>query len=775
MFFPLSALKEHIETDLTLDDIVSKLTMIGIEVESLQNPAEKLNGFIVAEIKSVSKHPQADRLSVLMVDTGAEVLQVVCGAPNVKTGLKGVFAPAGTVMPQNGEVLKKGVIRGVESNGMMCAEDEVGLSDNHEIIIELPADSKVGTPFADIMGADPIIEVKVTANRSDCLGVYGIARDLAASGAGKLKQVKKPAFKTNGKTEQKIEVKTENCPLFVGRLIKNVKNGPSPEWLQKRLKAFGLRPISALVDMTNYMTLTYNRPMHVFDADKIKGALVIDMADKGKMDALDDKAYELNYDTIVISDENGIQSFGGIIGGVPTSVDENTKNVLVESAYFKPEAIAKAGRRLKVQSDARYRFERGIDPAGTVPLEELGTQMILDLCGGEPMEANIQGKAPANETLIPFTSKDLKRVSGVTLDDKSCDRILTDLGMVKEKDGWKAPSFRHDIGITEDLVEEVLRIYGYDKIEPVSVEGLNFKPVLTLKQRRQREIIRALAGLGLNQAITVSFSASKYGKYFNSKHVALANPITPEMDELRPSLLINLIEAAGKNQKRGVQNIALFEVGPAFSGSNAGDQSEQIGIVRAGFASERIWLQKQTPVSVFDIKADVVSALAALSAPVTNLQITADVPSWYHPSRAGAFKLGKTVLAYFGELHPQVLKAFDIKGTMMVAEIFTENLPEPKAKAKTQKAMARVDLPVVRRDFSFIREDGVTAEKLIAAIKGVDKTFITNVAVFDVFEKSIAIEVTFTPVDKTLTDPEIEGFTKRIIETAERTGAKLRQ
>ena len=774
MLVPLSALKEFIETDLSLEAITERLTEIGLEVEEINNPGAGLKDFITAKIKEVKKHPDADKLSVLTVDTGSEYLQIVCGAPNVKEGLVGVLARVGTVIPGSGTKLTKGKIRGVESNGMMCAEDELKIGNDHTGIIELPGDTKIGISFADVFDSDPVLDVNTTANRSDCLGVYGIARDLAAAGGGKLKPLATPKFKTSGKTDMPIEIKTEGCKIFSGRLIEGVKNTESPDWLKKRLAAFNLRPISALVDITNYMTMMYNRPLHVFDADKIAGGLTIHNADKGKMDALDDKTYELNVETVVISDKNAIQSFGGIIGGVPTSVSKETKNVLLESAYFEPSAIAKAGRRMNINSDARYRFERGIDPLGTVPLEAIAAQMIIDLCGGTAKEANVVGDWKDTRKPIKFSPADVKRLSGVTMDEKTCKQILTVLGLKETAEGYMPPSFRHDLSITEDLVEEVLRIYGYDNIEAVTDYKISFAPIITPRQRKTRDVTRALAAAGLYQAVTFSFSNSKVGEYFDSKNVKVANPIASEWDELRPSLLINLLEAVGKNQKRGNPNVAFFEVGPMFFGREAGQQKDQVGIVKAGMKTPRSWQKKQKPVDVFSIKADVMTALAALNAPTSGLQITKDVPSWYHPARAGVCKLGKNPIACFGELHPQILKVFDIKGPVMIAEILIENIPEARLKTK-MKALKVSELQNVKRDFSFIRNEGVTAERILQAIKGADKALITDVNIFDVFENSIAVEVVLTPTEKTLTDAEIDGVSKKIIDAAEKIGATLRK
>lgn len=773
MLMPLSALKEFLETKLSLHELADKLTAIGIEVESLKDPVSGLKEFVTARIDDVKKHPDADKLSVLQVSDGKTVYNVVCGAPNVKKGLIGVFARIGTVIPINGQPLKKGVIRGVESNGMMCAEDELSIGTDHNGIIELPLSTPVGVPFSEIYAADPIIEVKVTPNRGDCLGVYGIARDLSAAGAGTLKPLKKTQLKTNGKTTLPITIKTEGCKLFSGRLIKGVKNGESPQWMKDKLVAFGLRPISALVDITNYMTMMYNRPMHVFDADKVKGGLVLEIESAGKLEALDDKTYELVNETIVIKDENGIQSLAGIIGGVPTAVSKETKNIILESAYFSSEFIARAGRKLGIQSDARYRFERGVDPQGTIDLEPIAVALILEICGGTPMEANVAGHLPETKAPIAFSAKEVERVSGVKLSQETCDGILKKLGLEKTSAGYIPPSFRSDLSITEDLVEEVLRLYGYESITPVSGKELNMKPILTPAQKRREDVIRALAGLGLYQTITYSFADSSHAALFDSKKVRLKNPMVKEQNELRPSLLINLIEAVGRNQRKGVQNIALFEMGPVFSGPESGSQKERIGMIRAGNA-QRTWQKKQTLLSVFDVKADVLSALAALNAPAQNLQITTEVPSWYHPARSGACKLGKNTLAFFGELHPRILKAMDVKGPVVIAEIMMENLPETRTKSK-MKALKTSDLQTVKRDFSFMNEQDVPAEKILQAIRNVDKVLITEVSIFDVFEKSVALEVILSPTEKTLTDAEIDGLSKKIIDAAEKLGVHLRK
>jgi len=802
MKFTLSWLKDHLDTDASLEEITNKLTDLGLEVEAVEDRAAAFAPFRVAHVEKAEKHPDADRLRVCIVDTGKEKLQVVCGAPNARAGMKGVFAPAGSFVPGTGMTLKKGVIRGQESNGMLVSEREMGLSDEHEGIIEVSADAEIGTPFATLYGLDdPVIEIGLTPNRADCAGVRGIARDLVAAGLGNLKALDEGAVK--GAFDSKIKVHfdfekgdADACPLFIGRTIKGVKNGPSPDWLQKRLTAIGMRPISALVDITNYLSYDLCRPLHVFDADKIKGDLRLRMSKAGEtFTGLDEKDYTLEDGMTAICDDSGVINLAGVMGGESTGCADDTVNVYLEVAYFSPERTARTGRRLGISSDARYRFERGIDPAFTVPAVEIATRMILDFCGGEVSHVVKAGDVPSWQRKIAYDPAYVKQLAGFDVDAKKQKEILTALGF--EVDGkWNAqpPSWRADVEGRPDIVEEIVRVTGYDSIVPVSMQSAAAvtqnaeTPSLTLARKART----ALAGRGLNESVTWSFMSSALAEKFGSNDnkgaeaLRLANPISADLDQMRPSLLPNLIAAAGRNSARGFSDTALFEVGPAFTTAKVDGQRLVAAIVRHGHQAARHWGSSEASrdTDAFDAKADALAVLESCGAPAARLQVTRDAPDWYHPGRSGVLRLGPNVMAYFGEIHPALLEDMDIKSPVVAAEVFLETIPTPKKAPATARPLLKLSaFQPVARDFAFVVDRSVETDSIMRAAQMVDKKLIDRVEVFDVYEgkgidpdkKSVAINVVLQPVEQTLTDAEIESLSKKIVDSvAAKTGGQLR-
>ena len=800
MKFTLSWLKDHLETEATLEEIVETLTMIGLEVESVDDKAA-LKPFVIAKVLTAQRHPDADKLQVLTVDTGdGKPVQVVCGAPNARAGLIGAFAAPGTYVPGIDLTLSVGKIRGVESHGMMCSERELQLSDEHTGIIDLPADAPVGESFAKWAKLDdPVIEIGLTPNRPDCTSVYGIARDLAAAGIGKLKSgaVEPIAGRGACPVEVKI-VAPELCPGFALRLVRGVKNGPSPKWLQQRLIAIGLRPINALVDITNYITFDRGRPLHVFDAAKVKGNLAVRRAEAGeKVLALDGREYELNPEVCVIADDNGVESIAGVMGGEHSGCDENTTDVLIESALWDPLNIARTGRTLGIITDARYRFERGVDPEFMVPGLELATRMVLDLCGGEASEARVVGYTGYTPKVVSFPTTEVKRLTGLDVPAAESLSILSRLGFQPEGSGEvvnvSVPSWRPDIDGKADLVEEIMRIHGVNRIAPqpmVSKDAVGGR-ILTTAQVRTRLAKRALAVRGMMEAVTWSFIPDEHARLFaeNRKLVRLANPIAADMSTMRPSLLPGLMAAAQRNADRGFADVALFEVSSAYEGDRPEDQRRVAAGIRRGTArleaQGRHWQGNAAPVDVFEAKADALAVLEACGAPVEKLQIEAGGPGWYHPGRSGTIKLGpKNILGTFGEFHPKTLEEMDVSGPLCGFEVFLDAIPEPKARATRTKP--RLDLSpfqAVKRDFAFVVDKKVEAATLTRAAAAADKKLIADVNVFNVFEgaalgpdkKSIAIEVTIQPVERTLTDDDFEALAGRIVENVgKQTGGVLR-
>ncbi|MDD3668781.1 MAG: phenylalanine--tRNA ligase subunit beta [Alphaproteobacteria bacterium] len=780
----LSWLKAYLKTEAGAAEIAGRLTSIGLEVEEIIDNASKLTPFIIGEIVAKDRHPNADRLNVLSVSTGTEKLQIVCGAPNCYVGMKSVLARPGDVIPLYNEKLEKGVIRGVESMGMLCSEKELGLSEDHEGIIDLKTDLPAGTPAAQAFGADAVIDINVTPNRPDCLGVKGIARDLAATGIGVFVNV--PAEEIAGSFKSPVSVKIEDkaCAQFLGRYIRGVKNGPSPKWMQERLIAAGLRPISALVDVTNYLTLCDCRPLHVFDADRIAGGLVVRAAADGeKLLALDDKEYTLATGQLVIADDSGVQSIAGVMGGIPTACRAETTNVFLESAYFDPISVAATGRDLNIVSDARARFERGVDPASCARGLLDATRLILDICGGEASEVVSAGAEPEGRRDIAFDFDLVSRRCGMDIPKAEQAAVLKKLGFSVKKNIVSVPSWRmHDVAQPVDLVEEIVRIYGTEHIPALTMRPESLPTgILLPHQKREVAVRRCLADRGLNQAITYSFTDSRLARRFGSKGIRVANPIASDLDEMRPSLIPGLLAAVKRNQDRGIKDVRLFEVGPEFLSHAPGDQRLVACGVRAGDCMPRHWLAQARAVDAYDAKADAAAALAAVEAP--QAQVYADAPAWYHPGRAGSMKLGKNALAYFGELHPLVLKDFDIKTPVVAFEVYLDNVPASKPKSKLQKALKLSPFLPVTRDFAFVVDKDVPAEKLLSCIRSVNKDLIADVSVFDVYagdklpadKKQLAVQVVIQPADKTMTDDEINALATQIINlAAKNTGAALR-
>ncbi|MFC3712677.1 phenylalanine--tRNA ligase subunit beta [Sphingoaurantiacus capsulatus] len=788
MKFTLSWLKDHLDTDASLDVIVEGLTRVGLEVEGVDNPAAKLAAFTIARVLTAAPHPQADKLQVLTVDTGSgEPVQVVCGAPNARAGLIGVFGAPGAYVPGIDVTLKVAAIRGVESRGMMCSERELELSDEHNGIIDLPADAPVGTPYATLAGLDdPVIEVSVTPNRQDCMGVAGIARDLAALGLGKLKT--RPVELVAGTFPCPTEIRTddpEGCPAFFGRVIRGVSNGASPAWMQRRLRAIGLRPISALVDITNYISFDRGRPLHVYDLAKLNGALVARRARDGEtVDTLNGKTYTLDASMTVIADDAAVHDIGGIMGGEHSSVTETTTDVLLECAYFDPARIGATGRALGLNSDARARFERGVDPAFLEAGTALATQMILDLCGGEASEVVEAGKAPVPDKSVSYRPARTLGLAGVEIDEARQADILASLGFRVEKGAvWQigVPSWRRDVDGEADIVEEVARIHGFDHVPSTALpraEGVA-KPTATAAQMIERRVRRTIAARGANEAVTWSFVAPDEAAPFGGGAWTLDNPISADLAVMRPSLLPGLLGAAKRNLDRGQSSLRLFEVGRRYL---ADGERPTVGLVLAGERTGRDWRTgKAAPFDAFDAKAEVLAALAAAGAPVERLQVMGDVSPWYHPGRSARLCLGpKQALAEFGELHPRVAKHFDLRGGAIVAEIFLDALPPARGAGKRTRAAHQPNpLQPVTRDFAFVVEAGASADALLRAVRGADKAAVIDAALFDIFEmgdgrKSLAVSAVLQPVERSFTDEELEALSAKIVAAAGKVGATLR-
>lgn len=794
MKFTLSWLKEHLDTDASVDEISETLTRIGLEVEEVINPAAALSDFITARIEKVEMHPDSDHLHVLAVNTGKETLQVVCGAPNVHEGLVGIYAPTGVLIPAYGEHLKVAKIRGVESMGMMCSEKELMVGDDHSGIIELPASTLIGKPATEVLNIDPVIEVSITPNRAECLGVCGIARDLAASGLGKLKPLNIPEIKGSFKSPISVSVDCPDaCPTYTARYIKGVNNkAETPKWMKDRLTAIGLRPISALVDITNYINYDLARPLHVFDADKLKGNINVRMAHNGEeFLALNEKSYTLDDKSLGICDDEGVQCLGGIMGGLNKGSYEDTTNVLLECALFTPTCIARTGRKLQIDSDSRARYERWVDPMSNISGNNYATQMILDICGGEASEIEVVGIEKNDAKPVYLRPERLKTFIGMDVSKEKCEEILSHLGFALTQENGKikavSPSWRGDIECEQDLIEEVVRMIGLDNIPATSMKTADFpKPVLTPLQNNIVMVKHELAARGMFETVTFSFTDSNIAQYFRrgQEPILLQNPIINELDEMRPSLLPNLLIGAKNNIARGYADLAIFEVAPEFYGRNPGEQKAVASGIRVGKTSKKDWTGSMRAYDVFDAKADALAAIAAAKGPIEAPQITTDAPAYYHPGRSGVIRLGKNVLAYFGELHPAVLKALDIKSNVVAFEVFLDNIPLPRdAKSKAKKKLELSQLQAVDKDLAFVVARNVSSISIVAAAKNADRNNITDVRVFDVYEgdnlpedkKSVAISVTFQPKEKTYTDAELEALMNKVIlEVGKKTGATLR-
>lgn len=796
MKFTLSWLKTYLDTDVDLFTISETLTAIGLEVEEVIDPTEDLKPFVIAKIEKTEQHPNADKLRVCTVNNGNEIIQVVCGAPNAKAGLIGAFAPSGCTIPTNGLKLKPSNIRGVDSNGMMCSERELGLGDDHDGIIELPSDAPIGASFADYANLnDPTIEIAITPNHQDALGVYGIARDLAAAGIGTL--IKPDISKISGNFKSPITINIEDknaCPVFAGRYIRGVKNGPSPEWMQRRLISLGMKPISALVDITNFMTHDYGRPLHVFDADNIAGNLKVRLSKSGeKLLALDEKEYVFDDQVCVISDNKAINSIGGVMGGAGSGTYDETKNVFLECAWFDPIGTAMTGRKLGIESDARYRFERGVDPSTVLDGIEIATRLILDMCGGQPSEVEVSGKVPVISKTIIMRPERVKELGGINISKAEVIDILKRLGF-KVTDNDKtlevtSPSWRCDIDREPDLVEEVLRIYGYNKIvgEPLPASSRDIVAGLSPMQKRIRMAKRRAAVCGLREVITWSFISSSQAMLFADPkpELILDNPVSSDLNAMRPNLLPNLITAAGRNSDRGIKSVALFEAGNQFYSDKIDGQNFVIAGIRRGQKNERHWQKNSEDINVYDAKADAISILNAIGVKADNAQVVAEAPAWYHPGRSGVIRLGpKNIMAYFGEIHPNILKKLDVKGPLVGFEIMLGNIPLPRSKVGNSRGpLKSSDFQSVERDFAFVVSKDLAAEQLVKVISSVDKKLIDSVNVFDVYEgagiddgkKSIAVNVRLQPFNKTMTDDEIEEFRQDVISIViKKTGGTLR-
>ena len=797
MKFTLSWLKHHLETDASIAEIEYALTDLGLEVEGIENPAEGLADFRIGKVLTAEKHPDADKLQICQVETADGPTQIICGAPNARAGITVVIASPGTYVPGIDTTIGVGKIRGVESYGMMCSEREMELSEEHDGIIELPS-GEVGQRFTDWLAenapdkVDAVIEIAITPNRPDALGVRGVARDLAARGLGTLKPITVDPVPASFTADMGVSIDADTldgCPVFCGRLIKGVKNGPSPDWLQTQLRAIGLRPISFLVDVTNWFTYDLNRPLHVFDADKVAGNLRVHRAAGGEtIVALDDKEYTLQAGQMVISDDNGPESIAGVMGGADTGCTEATVNVFVESAYWDPVQIAYTGRALKINSDARYRFERGIDPSFTPEGLEHAVRMIVDHAGGEASQLIQAGEVPDTSRAYKLDAKRVVSLVGMEISEATQRTTLTSLGFVMKGDMANVPSWRPDVQGEADLVEEVARIASLTKLEGKPLPRINAgvpRPILTPSQSRQQAARRTAAALGYNECVTYSFIDAAAATLFGGGDDAtmLENPISSEMSHMRPNLLGGLLRAAARNQARGFMDMGLFEVGAGFHGGEPGEQHMLVSGVLIGRTGPKDVHGTSRPVDLYDAKADAEAVLAAIGAPA-KVQIMRGADAWWHPGRHGKICLGpKKVLAVFGELHPKVLREMDIKGPAVAFTIWPDEVPMPKNKTATRPALVATDLQAVERDFAFVVDADVEALTLVNAAAGADKALIADVRVFDEFiggslgegKKSLAVTVRLQPTDATLKDADIEAVSGKIIEKVTKaTGGVLR-
>jgi phenylalanyl-tRNA synthetase beta chain len=783
MKFSLSWLKAHLDTEASAEQIADKLTAIGLEVEDVSNPGDALAPFQVAKVLTAGKHPQADKLQVLTVDAGdGEAIQVVCGAPNARAGMLGVFGPPGAYVPGSDMTLKVAAIRGVESRGMMCSVRELQLGEEHDGIIELADDAPVGAGFAAYAGLDdPVFDVAITPNRQDCMGVRGIARDLAAAGIGTLKPLEVP--KIDGVFPCPVPVTIEDadgCPAFYGRAIRGLKNGASPEWMQQRLKSAGQRPISARVVLTNFVMLELGRPAQAYDSATLDGGLTARVAKPGEtVLALNEKQYRLEPFMTVIADDKQVHDIGGIMGGEDSGVGESTTDVMLEVAYFSPERIARTGQALGLTSDARSRFERGVDPAFLDDGLAILTGLILDICGGEASEAVRAGEAPVESRTIHFDYGRTLALGGIDVPESEQKAILERLGFAVSGSEVTVPTWRRDVTGPADLVEEVVRIVGLDAVPSTPLDRVSgvARPTSTRSPRAERQVRRAAAARGLDEAVTWSFISEAEAAAFGGGEWIVANPISEDMKVMRPSLLPGLIAAARRNMDRGAASVRLFEIGRRYG---AYAEHPTLSLILAGVKTARGWQSgKAKMFDAFDAKAEALALLEAAGAPVANVQIFPDAGPTWHPGRSAALGLGpKTVVARFGELHPTLSKSLGAPANAVAAEIYLDAIPAPRASGRGRSAFAPPALQAITRDFAFIVPPGVTADALLRAVRGADKAHITQARLFDRFDApeglSLAIEVTLQPGDKSFTDEEIGAISSAIIAAAEKLGARLR-
>ena len=794
MKFTLSWLKTHLETEATIEEVTRAMTLAGLEVEGVENPAEKLAAFSIGKVLTAEKHPDADKLKVCTVETRDGVKTIVCGAPNARADMTVAYAPMGAYIPGADFSLDKKPrkIRGVESSGMMCSGKELELGEDADGIMDLDDGLKMGMPLAAALGLnDPVIDFEVTPNRPDWLGVDNIARDLAAVGLGTLIT---PEIKpVKGGFPCPVSIKTdvpEACPAFAGRVVRGVKNGPSPQWLQDQIKAIGLRPISALVDITNFITYDRARPLHFYDLAKLKGGITVRFGQDETFEALDDKSYTAGAGDVAICDDSGILGLGGIVGGVSTGCDETTTDILIECAYFDPLTIRKTAKRLGVNSDAKYRFERGVDTGFVLGGMDMAAQMVLDICGGEASEITLVGEIPAAPSAVEFDPGLTERLTGLNLPEKAMVKILQDLGFsVKTGKTWKVgvPSHRRDCALGADLVEDIARIHGYHNLEAVSLPPLpgRREPTATLTQNRTRLARRALAGRGLSEAVTWSFVLQDHAKVFGGGEdkMRLDNPISSDLNCMRPSALIHMLLAGQRNADKGYPRAALFELGPVYRGIQPDEQALTIAGMRRA-ETRRDWAGEDM-IDALTAKADALAALEAMGANVSNLQLSKPTGDYWHTGRSGRLQMGpKNILADFGELHPRALKALGIEGRIAAFEVWPENIPAPRKKnaSKSKSALNLSGFMPVHRDFAFVVADDVAAGTILKAAQGADKQLISDVTLFDIYQgkgvedghKSLAIDVTLSPKDATLTDKEIEAVSDKIIASVMKVGGQLR-
>ena len=788
MKFSYSWLTEHLKTNAHFEEIEKKLTSIGLEVEDIQDTGKAYQDFIVGQVLEEKKHPNADKLKLCKVDIGKEKVDVVCGAPNVEKGMKVVYAPVGSTIPVNQMKIKAAKIRGVESYGMMCSEYELGISNEHDGIIRLEEKETIGRSFSEIYGLnDIVIEIGITPNRQDCLGVKGIARDLASAGMGELLERKISREKGSFKSPIKIEIQDNKiCSAFAGRYFRNVKNTESPEWLKNKLKSIGLRPISALVDITNFVMYDENRPLHVYDADKIDGKIIVRKANDGESFlALDEKDYQLKNGMCVIADEKKVLGLGGIMGGESTGCSTETKNVLLESALFDEINTAKTGRNLSILSDARYRFERGVDPNSTLKGIDLATQLILEICGGECSEVELAGNIKENKNEVSTSSSYISRRLGFEVSDKELISILSSLGIETSQTGdvikCLIPSWRQDIHGEADISEEVIRIKGYENI-PTSNIRLKSKINNNILNYAQKKLMKArhfIASIEYDELVTFSFTDSKNCEVFGDiNKLKIVNPISEELDILRPNLLPNLLQAIKKNKNRNFDSFSIFEIGSQYRSTSPEDQLNVACGIKSGIKTEKSWKNMQTEFDIYDVKQDLTSLIDYLMPGNKKISVSNDCPSWYHPGRSGSIKINNSVIAgYFGELHPRVANQFKIKNKTNIFELYLDELPSIEKKTTNKPVLNLSDFQIVTRDFAFVIDKKVKSEEVVTSAFKVDKELIRNVEIFDLFEddslgkhkKSIAIKVTLQSNEKTLAENDISEISSKIIESVEKS------